>query len=106
MRSIILQGNVDIEQPVKESTPRTKMLAVILERPAEGYSTSQQRVAFKLLDAIQAAEESKAENLLVEDDQFDLLIELLDKFRWATTSKSIVAFINDIMGAEEVKPNK
>ncbi|RUW91082.1 hypothetical protein EOA35_32280, partial [Mesorhizobium sp. M8A.F.Ca.ET.023.01.1.1] len=109
MRSIDLKGDILIKvltqdeqskMAMKEQTfTRADMLTAILERPSDGYSTGEIRTAFKLLDAIGDATKTGASALLVEDNQYPVLLDKLAKFRWSTVSSSVVAFVDAVENA-------
>lgn len=87
MKSIKLEESEETHEGHQLKFSDKKLLAEIINRPVEGISVAEMRERIKLLDKIEAAEET----LELEDSEFDKMKSLVEGFKFGIVSKHVLA---------------
>lgn len=73
-----------------ESLDRNGLFKLVINFPSEkGIPISEMRLRMRILDAIEVSEKNK-ENLILEDNDFNLLKRLFDNFGWLQPHKDLL----------------
>jgi hypothetical protein len=84
--SLGAQNDVDLEYSTVDY-----IKAVINNRPQDGFSVEEIRKRFRVIDTVEKLEEG-AEELQLEDQDFEVLKQCVNQFKWGVMANSILEF--------------
>jgi hypothetical protein len=84
--SLGAQNDVDLDYSTVDY-----IKAVINNRPQDGFGVEDIRKRFRVLDAVEKIEEG-SEELQLEDQDFEVLKQCVNQFKWGVMANSILEF--------------
>lgn len=106
MKQVTLRTATEVKNPQffpQGLTTNFVLTAACEFTPQTGVTTAETRSRFKLIDVIQNNKSTK--ELLLEDADYNKLVELVNQVQWLVPEKFFVTVEDDLLNAKTVDPN-